>query len=166
MPQRAQPYTALAVVAGLLSSLAAGLFLVFLAPALGLSKIDYPYLLGQVEYPEGKLSIFLGWLLFLLGGVLFALFYTSYMHDRLPGPGWLQGLIYGGIALFLFSSLIVFPLIGLHPLARAEKLAAPGFCAFGLSGWSAVLTNLLGHCLYGILLGRMYRRKLIFSSCS
>lgn len=164
MPPRSQPYTPLAVVAGLLSSLAAGLFLVFLAPALGLSRFDYPYLLGQLEYPEGKLSIILGWLLFLLGGVLCAFCYAYYLHDRLPGPGWLQGLVFGGIAAFLVSSLVVFPLMGLYPLVRERKLSAPGFFALGLSGWNAVFTNFLGHCLYGLLLGRIYRRKLIFSS--
>ena len=164
MPPRSQPYTALAVVAGFLSSLAAGLFLVFLAPALRLSKIDYPYLLGQLEVPEGKLSVMLGWLLFLLGGVLWALFYAHYLHNHLPGPGWLQGLTYGGIGIFLLSSVVVFPLMGLHPWVEAGKLAAPGFFAFGLSGWKAVFTTFLGHCLYGILLGRIYRRHLIFSS--
>lgn len=164
MPVHSQPHTPLAIISGLVGSLAAGLFLVLLSPTLGLAKIDYPYLLGQLWYPEGKLSFVAGWVLFLLGGILCSLFYAYYLHDRLPGPGWLQGLIYGGIDLFLLSSVIVFPLMGLHPLVQEGKVLAPGFFAFHLSGWRAVLTNFLGHCLYGLLLGRIYKRKLMFSS--
>ena len=164
MPAAPRPYTALAVVSGSLSSLCAGLFFVFLAPWLGLTRIDYPLLLGQVEYPEGKISLALGWVLFLLGGTLCALFYASHLHDHLPGPGWLQGLVFGGLGVFLVSSLVIFPLLGLHPLAKEGKLLAPGFFAGRLSGWMAVLTSFLGHCLYGVLLGWMYRRKLVFSS--
>lgn len=163
MAARFPPDVALAVVAGLLSSAAAGLFLVFLAPTLGLVKVDFPYLLGRLWYPEGKLTLVGGWGLFLLGGVFWAFIYASYLHDRLPGPGWLQGCIYG-VGLFLLTSLLVFPLMSLHPLVREQKLLAPGFFGLGLSGWKAALSNFLGHCLYGLLLGRIYRRKLIFFS--
>lgn len=162
MPSLSRPYPALAVVAGLLAALAAGLFLGTLAPALGLVQIDYPRLLGQLGFPEGRLAIIYGWGVFLLGGVGAAWVYAYYLYDRLPGPGWLQGLLFGGIGLFLFSSLAILPLFDLHPLAREGRLAAPGLFALRLTGWKALLANFLGHCLYGLLLGRIYRRKLIF----
>lgn len=161
---RLEPNLPLAIVAGALSSVACGIFFVFLSPALGLRRVDYPYLLGQLEYPEGTLSVALGWLVFVFGGIAFALLYANYLHDRLPSPNWLQGLLFGGLGIFVVSSVVFFPLMGFHPLVRSGKLPAPGFFGFGLSGWAAVLTNFLGHCLYGVTLGGIYRRKFMFSS--
>ncbi len=161
---RPEPNWSLAFGAGVTASAAAGVFFVFVSPALGLCRIDYPHMLGQLEYPEGALSVALGWLVFVLGGIAFALLYANYLHDRLPGPNWLQGLFYGGFAIFMVSSVVFFPLMAFHPSVRSGKLPAPGFFGFGLSGWVAVLTNFLGHCLYGVTLGAIYRRKIIYSS--
>jgi hypothetical protein len=92
-----------------------------------------------------------------------ALVYAFYIHGRLPGPGWLQGLLSVGMGGFLISSLVVLPVLGwIHPLARAARIPAPGVFGLGFVSGRAVVGNLLGHCLYGLTLGILYRRRLIF----
>ena len=158
-----------AMAGGLLGTLAFGLFARELAPRLGLEKLDYPYLLGTLiaEVPgftESRVWILVGWLIFALGGVGWALVYAFYVYERIPVPGWFQGLMYGGAGLFLISSLLFFPALGwIRPLVRVKRLSAPGLFGLGLDGKLIALTNFLGHCLYGFILGIIYRRRFVFS---
>ena len=168
MPPRVATDVSRAILAGLSAAAVLGLWLGWLAPRLGLGKLDSPhllgtYLLGGFGFPEGKLVVLCGWLLFALGGIVWALIYASYICDRLLGPGWLQGLTYAGVGVFLVTSLLILPVIGLvHPLVRAGRMPAPGLLGLGLSGGRVVLANFLGHCLF--ILGILYRRRLVFSS--
>jgi len=146
-----------------------GAFLLGLAPHLGLGKLDYPHLLGSCiwgwvgfGFPADGLLILLGWVVFFLGGVIWALVYACYVYPRLPFPGWLQGLIYG-VGVFLVTSLILFPLLSeVHPLVRSGQMEAPGAFGIGLAGHGIVLANLFAHSLFGLFLGVVYQRRLVF----
>ena len=92
-----------------------------------------------------------------------ALVYAFYVYGRIPGPGWLQRLIYGGVGIFLISSLVFFPLLNwIHPLVRANQMPAPGIFGLGLGGGLIVWANFLGHSVFGFILGVLYRRHLVF----
>jgi len=169
MVGRSYVFTSRAVGAGIVGTVVLWLFLAGSAPLLGLGKLDYPRLLGTflsgvLDLPTSKLWFLAGSLLFLVGGIAWALIYASYLCDRLLGPGWLQGLTYGGLGVFLVSSLLFFPLMSLaHPLVRSGQMPAPGFFGLGLSGSRVALANFLGHCLFGIVMGVIYRRRLVFT---
>lgn len=158
-----------AIAGGLLGTLVFGLFAGELAPRLGLEKLNYPYLLGTLiaggfGFTENTFWILVGWLLFALGGAGWALIYAFYIYHRLPVPGWFQGLLYGGAGVFLISSFLFFPMLSwIHPLVRAQQIPAPGIFGLGLDGKSIVLVNFLGHCLFGFILGIIYRRRFVFS---
>ena len=155
--------------AGVLGAATLQLFLAGPAPLLGLKNVDYPALLGtffsaSFGQPQNEVWILAGWLLLLAGGIVWALIYAYRFCNRLPGPGWLQGLTYGGLGVFLVSSLLFFPLMGfLHPLARSGQIPSPGLFGVGLSGERVAVANFLGHCLFGIVVGAVYRRRLVFS---
>ena len=157
-----------AIAGGLLGTAALGVFAGELAPRLGLEKLDYPYLLGTLiagasESTENQFLILLGWLVFGLGGISWALIYAFYIYNRLPVAGWFQGLMYGGAGLFLISSLLFFPALSwIHPLVRAQQIPAPGMFGLGLNGQSILVVNFLGQCLFGLILGIIYRRRFVF----
>ena len=138
-----------AIWTGLLGAAIFILFVSKLSPRLGLGEVDYPYLVGSA-LPTGfglaeSARWLAGWLVCLFAGLGWALIYAFYVHERLPGPGWFQGLLYAGVGGSLISSLVFFPILGwMHPSVRT------------------VLGNFLGHCLYGLTLGILYRRQLIF----
>ena len=157
-----------ALAAGVLGAVCLEAFLAGLAPWLGLPKLDCVRLLGTLfstsfVFPASRPWLIPGWVYFLAGGIAWALIYASYFSDRLPGPGWLQGLAYGGLGVFLISSLVFFPLLGvIHPEVRAGRAPAPGLFGMGLFGGRGVLANFLGHCVFGLIVGVLYRRRLVF----
>lgn len=157
-----------AIAAGLLGVVILGLFLGTLAPRLGLGRLDYPrlfgtYMLAAFGLPECRHVILVGWTVFALWGIGWALFYAFYFSDRLPFPRWLQGLIYAGGVVFLISSTVLF--LGLSwtpPLISAGQTPVPGFLGSSLSAGRIIMANFLGHCLFGSMLGLVYRRRFVF----
>jgi hypothetical protein len=164
MPTARYVDTRRAVGGGLFGAVILGLFLRSLAAPLGLEKLDYPklvgtYLLALFRLQNGLAADIVGWVLFAVWGVVCGLVYALYVSDRLAGPGWLQGLIYSGAGLFAISCLFL-PLIGYaYSLLNAVPIRpdAPDVFAGQL-----VLANFLGHCLFGLMLGLVYRRRLVF----
>lgn len=81
-----------------------------------------------------------------LDGIVFALpFVWPALYDRLPGGGWLKGIIYG----FLFWLLIT--ILGF--IAGAGGAAIFKQMGFSASG---VFSGILLHMVYGFFLGVLY----------
>jgi len=77
-------------------------------------------------------------------GVLWAVVYAYYFEPRLPGAGWLRGLVFAFIPWVL--SLVVFmPVVG------------GGFLGFALgAGPLPIIGNVILHTIYGMSLGAVY----------
>jgi len=82
-------------------------------PAVGLPALDLPALNGALVVSE-EASITFAWSIGALqlfgGGVVMALLYAFWVQMNLPGPGWLRGMIWGGV-LAVVVGLTVFPLL-------------------------------------------------------
>lgn len=157
-----------AIAGGVAGTAALTVFCVNLAPWIGLRRLDFPHLLATLPARflgplDGLPALVVGWLLLIGGGIAFTLVYAFYVYDRLPGPYWFQGLAYGGFGVFLVCSFGFFPLIGLvHPLVPAGEAAEPGGFGSALSVDRITLANFIGHCMFGIIVGLLYRRRLVF----
>ncbi|HXE73701.1 MAG TPA: DUF6789 family protein [Candidatus Nitrosotenuis sp.] len=79
-------------------------------------------------------------------GVLFALVYAFWFQPRLPGEGWMKGMLFSLIPWFL-SVVVFLPLVGAGLFG--VKLQAGPLPAIG---------NLILHLIYGLTLGFMYGR--------
>lgn len=106
-----------------------------------------PMMLGQPMDIAGMLGGMLGgsWMMgmvmhFLNGSVIFPLIYVYLLYRVLPGAPWLKGTIWG-IVLWLLSQVIVTPMMG------------GGFFSANAGGVMAVMASLIGHAIYGALLG-------------
>lgn len=83
----------------------------------------------------------------LVWGALYA-----YARNGLSLEGWSGGLVYG-LLVWLVSTSLIFPLIAFaRPAATAALVPAPGLLALGF-GAKAILTSLLAHAVYGMVLG-------------
>ncbi|HEY3079007.1 MAG TPA: DedA family protein [Chloroflexota bacterium] len=142
-----------AALAGLLATLEMGLGVnvaLYLLAALGM-LIPERVLLGVVEqaslrYTGGSSPEHLALLVALLfvGAVFWAVLYARFAHGRLPGPPWLQGLLFSALPLAVSGS-VVLPLLGAGPFG------------FGLgAGPLPLVGELFRHALFGVGLGVSY----------
>ncbi|HEY6912271.1 MAG TPA: DUF6789 family protein [Myxococcales bacterium] len=124
-----------AAIAGAIGTLAMTALLIA-APAMGLPPMNVGAMLGSVM--GGSLVI--GWMAHFVVGVVLALVYGLLFANRLPGPGFVRGAIYG-IAPWLMAQVIVMPMMGAG-LFSGSFVGAAG--------------SLMGHLLYGAVLGAIY----------
>lgn len=129
---------------------------------LGLSRLSLPLLVGTLVTGNRDRAAALGFAIYLGGGWVFAVFYFA-LFASLGGVRWWTGALAGGLhALFLLA--VVLPLLPhLHPRMATEydgptsrrRLEPPGFLGLNY-GHTTPLTTLLGHGLYGAVLGIGY----------
>ncbi len=147
-----QPSLKRTLVAGAVAT-AALIGFTALAPRIGLYGLSEPAMLGGLITLDTSRALWLGWAgHVLMGAVVFPFFYVSLLVVWFPGPGALLGWIWG----VLLWTLLVWPgmvlLAEFHPLVLAGRMQDPGVLLLNL-GPTAPITSLLGHSIYGLLLG-------------
>jgi ABC-type transport system substrate-binding protein len=91
-----------------------------------------------------------GWAILFVAGMVFAFLYAYWWLNRLPGPAWQRGLIYGTVP-WLVMMVIVAPLLPvLNPAMDARTV--PGFF-FVNTGIIATFESLVAFLMWGIALG-------------
>lgn len=91
-----------------------------------------------------KNSPFTSITLHFMAGVLLALGYGAFFHDKVKGPSWQKGIVYA-MGPFLISVLVFFPMVG------------AGFLGFKLgAGPLPLMGNMILHAAYGLTLGVTY----------
>lgn len=81
-----------------------------------------------------------------VGGVLIALIWVTFLHNRIPGPWYVKGLVYG-VIISLVSAIFLSPVVS---LAAGEWI---GF--FYMETWNPgliLLAGLIMHVGYGLVL--------------
>lgn len=149
-----------ALVLGIAGWLALNVFLRAAAPLFGLSFAVTANFFGSFLLPRagGKVQMAMGMALYLAAVVGWSFAYRQ-LRPRLPGTGWVQGLLFGTGAWFVIALLL--PVLGwLHP-AGVQRiflgpgplgLPYPGFLSLGFAGVSGLALALLAHQVLGITL--------------
>jgi hypothetical protein len=83
--------------------------------------------------------------------VMMALLYARFFYERLPGPGWLRGIIFLNIENALLYPLAL-PLDKLHAGMKAGEVP-------GLFGRKVFLGQVMRHVVFGAVLGLLYRPR-------
>jgi hypothetical protein len=145
-----------AVKVGFFATLAMEIFLRFTSPMFN-HQVNFAWLNGTSLGldPMSPLTLIPGYLIFLFGGILLAYLYQRFV----PKKNVLTGILYGVFfAMTIVAGLIVMPITGVtHPLVQAGVIPDPGFFGLGF-GPIAGIFNLLGHVIYGAVLGYMSRK--------
>ena len=132
------------------------------AQGLGLTRMSIPYLLGTMVTPDRSRAKLAGVFVHLVNGWLFALLYIA-IFNQWGGPSVVKGMIIGAAhtAFLLTAGMAMLP--SLHPRMASEQhgpdaarqLEPPGFLALHY-GVRTPLTVLIGHLVYGAMLGAFY----------
>jgi hypothetical protein len=125
----------------------------------GITRMDLPLMLGTLFTERPDVARFLGFLVHLVNGQLFALGYAAAFAALGTSSWWLGalfGLWHGVIALTLLVPLVS----GVHPRVAADRqgpmldavLEPPGLLALNY-GRETPLVTIGAHVLFGALLG-------------
>lgn len=135
MKPKSTPNLSVVLVGGLLGTPAMTVLMYMLAPVLGINT-DIVAMLGEVlgGWKMGMLVHILN------GAVIFPAVFVFLLYRLLPGPPIVKGIGFG-LVLWLTSQAVVMPIMG------------AGFFSAHIGGLKAVVASLLGHVVYGSLLG-------------
>lgn len=133
--------------------------------AFGRTRLDIPLMLGLIFTPDRERAKVYGFLIHLLNGWIFALFYAT-AFEYVRRASWWLGMAVGAVhALFVLA--VGLPAVpGLHPRMATDatgpeptlEMEPPGFMAMNYGRQTAIVT-ILAHLLYGAMLGAFYRTK-------
>ncbi len=124
------------IVGGLVGTVALTLMMYFVSPMMGV-KMDIAASLGKMLGGSWALGLMMD---FINGTIIFPLIYAFLLYRVLPGQAWAKG-IYWGLVLWFLAQVVVMPMMG------------GGFFSANMGGMKAVVGSLLGHIVYGGLLG-------------
>ncbi len=137
-----------AVLAGLIATIIMSIVQA-MAPMMGLPRMDIAALVGSML--GGSLVV--GWIVHLMmGSILWAAVYAYIVEPRLGGAPWVRGLTYGFL-LAVFVLIIGFPVLGAMFSSLTPK---PGFLGMGIGGAMGTMGVIIGHLVYGLVLGGIY----------
>jgi hypothetical protein len=118
-----------------------------LGPLMGLPPMDVPGMLagfmGRVLSPVFGAAL-VGWAAHFTIGITFALLYAFVFAERLPGPAIVRGALYG-LVPWLAAQLVAMPVMGM------------GLFALMTGSLMVAAASLLGHLIYGAVVGALYK---------
>ena len=132
-----------AIVAGLAGT-AAMTVLMYLAPMMGLPKMDIIGMLGSMFTSNKGTATILGLVTHFMMGGIFAIIYALLWSLGIGSPTWLWGLIFG--AVHGVVAIVTMPLMArMHP--RPPEMEG---------GMLTMLGQLMGHMVYGLVVALVY----------
>lgn len=106
-------------------------------PLMGMPKMPIGEMLGSFLH----IGSAAGWLMHVVIGLALALIYAGLFATRLPGGPALRGAIYG-FGVFLVAQIVVTPMMGGG--------------VFSGGNMPMIVGSLMGHLVYGVLIGLIY----------
>ncbi len=130
-----------AILGGFVGTIVLTMLMYIAAPMMGIPKMDIAAMLG---------SVLGGWTMgmvihFVNGVVLFPLIYVFVLYSKLRGTPAIKGILWGA-TLWLVAGLVVMPMMGAGLFGTAN------------GGMMAAAASLIGHLVYGALLGAIAGR--------
>jgi hypothetical protein len=126
---------------------------------LGLSRLSLPFLVGTLFTASRSRATIVGFILYVIGGWLFALLYFALFASIDRASWWLGAAL--GFLHGLFLLVCALPVLAyMHPRMASEhdgpsrdfRLEPPGFLGLNY-GRTTPLTTLLAQTVYGLTLG-------------
>jgi hypothetical protein len=135
------------------------------AQGLGLTRMNFPYMLGTIFTPNRDRARLYGFGLHVAAGWLFSLIYVL-IFQSLGAAGWWRGAVIGLLHAFFVLVVVMGLLPGFHPHMASEQqgpaaqnmLEPPGFLALHY-GVQTPIAILLSHVVFGAILGGFYHLK-------
>jgi hypothetical protein len=133
--------------------------------ALGLTRMNFPYMLGTIFTPDRDRARLYGFFAHLGFGWIFSLLYVL-VFQSIGVAGWWRGMLIGLVHAFFVLVVVMSLLPGVHPRMASEQygpeahnmLEPPGFLALHY-GMRTPISIILSHAIFGTILGAFYQLK-------
>jgi len=125
------------ILGGFVGTAVMTLMMYFVAPMMLGKPMDIAAMLGGMLGGSWAMGLLMH---FANGSIVFPLIYAYGLYRLLPGEPWLRGTIWG-LILWLLAQVVVMPMMG------------AGVFSAHAGGLMAVMASLIGHVVYGALLG-------------
>ena len=123
-----------ALLAGFIGTIVFTVMGQFIAPhIIGFPMNIGKMIAGMIHSPE-NVGVMIH---FVMGTILFPISYLLLGYNRIPGPGWLKGLLYL-LPIYLVAMIVIVPMAG-------KGLFFDSF--------PAAMIALMGHLIYGVIMG-------------
>jgi len=129
---------------------------------LGLTRVDFPYLIGTIFTPDRDRAKFYGFVAHVMNGWAISLLYVA-VFESLKRSTWWIGATIGFVHALFVLMVVLWMMPGIHPRMASEqhgptatrRLEPPG--VFGLNyGVRTPVSVLISHIVFGIILGCFY----------
>lgn len=125
------------VMAGAVATAVMSLIGFYLAPMMGMPKMDFGHMLGTGN-PMMAMPYWAGWAIHFMMGIIFAVVFVKVVAPMLKGSYLIRGLVFG-LVLFLLAQLVVVPMMGAGIFSGGHM--------------PSIMGSLLGHLVFGAVLG-------------
>ncbi len=136
-----KPSVGKAILGGLAGTILITVMMYFVAPMMLGKPMDTAAMLGKMLGDSWILGMMMH---FINGTVIFPLIYVFAIYPVLPAKPWIRGALWG-VALWILSQAVVMPMMG------------GGFFSSHMGGRMAAVASLMGHVVYGVVLGGIAR---------
>jgi uncharacterized membrane protein YagU involved in acid resistance len=133
------------ILGGFVGTLVLTMMMYFVAPMMVGHPMDIAAMLGSMMGHNWTLGMMAH---FVNGTVIFPLIYAYLLYKFLPGSPVVKGTLWG-VMLWLIAQAMVMPMMGV------------GFFSSQAGGMKAVMGALIGHLIYGAILGGIARPEAI-----
>jgi len=129
--------TSKTIVAGVAATAVMSVVAMFVAPMMGMPKMDFGHMLGTGN-PMMAMPYAAGWMIHFVVGIVMALVFAAVVRGKLPGNSVVQGMLYAFV-IFLMAQLLVMPMMGNG--------------VFSGGNMQLIMGSLIGHLVFGAVLG-------------
>ena len=141
-----KPRLTQAVIGGLAGTILMTLMMYYVAPLMMSGPMDIAGMLGDMMGMGSRGGMLVH---FMFGAVVLPAVFAMVLWDKLPGgSGLMKGLVFG-MALWVISQLVVMPMAG-----------AGLFSANHPEQMMALVGSLMGHAVYGMVLGWWFSKSM------
>lgn len=132
-----------AIIAGLAGT-AVMTMMMYIAPRMGMPKMDMPRMLGTMFISRESTATALGMAIHFMMGAIFAIIYALVWNLGLGSATWWWGLIFGAVHGII--AIVMIPImLRMHP--RPPEMA---------SGPLMMAGQMMGHLIYGLVVALVY----------
>lgn len=150
------------LLSGFLATLALSTLLAA-SQGFGLTRMNLPYLIGTFITSQREKAKLYGFLIHLLNGWLFSIFYV-FVFEATHMANWWFGSLLGLAHALMILTLGMSLMPGMHPRMASEdhradanrQLEPPGFMALNY-GVRTPITVFLSHAVFGTIIGSLYQ---------